>query len=990
MSRHRSEPAAPDDAPIPDDAPTAAPASNDSSVPSAFPPPGGPPDGTRDPREPIELLLRDLRARRDGLPTREAARRQVMYGSNELVRRGGATWPRDLLDQLIHPLALLLWLAAGLAAVSGSTPLAWAIVGVILLNAAFAFLQEQQAERAVEALAAYLPATATVVRDGRPQQIPARELVPGDILLIGEGERICADARLLTGSVEVDLSTLTGESLPALRSARFDDLAGPVLQARDLLFSGTTCTGGEASALVFATGMRTELGRIAALSQRVGREPSPLERQVKQVAMLIAGVAVGCGVAFLALGTLVAGLPLRDSFMFAIGLLVANVPEGLLPTITLALAVGVRELARAGAVVKRLSAVETLGSTSVICTDKTGTLTRNQMRVTAVWTPSAPAGAFPGRSTDPGTAHGETPCPAMDDEAEVITLLGAASRCTTATLNPADPDAATGDPTEIALLLAAAEHGVDVDAERRNAARRGMYHFDPALRLMSTIDLVDGALWLHLKGAPEEVLARSRAIARLAGTEDPLDDAVRARVGDVVSAYAARGLRLLAIARRRLPETGPDAATALPATATATSTGIGIGIGVGVGPADHITTPADRRQAECDLTLLGVVAMFDPPRPEVAAAVAACHTAGIRLAVLTGDHALTAAEIARQVGIDVPPEDVVSGADLDRMSEDELDTLLRNGIEFVFARTSPEAKLRIADALQDLGNVVAMTGDGVNDAPALRRADIGVAMGRNGTDVAREAATMVLTDDNFATIVTSVVAGRRVYDNVRKFILYIFAHFPPEAVPFVVYALSGGRIPLPLTVLQILAIDLGTETLPALALGREPAEPGLMQQPPRSPSEGVIRPAMLTRAWLLLGGVSAVLVMAGFLTTLHGAGWHPGDPTGEGSPLHHAWQQATTMTFLGIVACQLGTAFAARTQRVSLRSVGLTSNRLLLVGIVFEVVFAAVVVAWQPLQEVFGTALPGVGQLALLLAFPPIVWGADEAYRWHLRHHHPR
>jgi magnesium-transporting ATPase (P-type) len=357
--------------------------------------------------------------------------------------------------------------------------------------------------------------------------------------------------------------------------------------------------------------------------------------------------------------------------------------------------------------------------------------------------------------------------------------------------------------------------------------------------------------------------------------------------------------------------------------------------------------------------------------------------------VVTGDHAQTAAEIARQVGIDVPPQDVVTGVDLDRMTEDELDTLLRNGREFIFARTSPEAKLRIADALSDLGHIVAMTGDGVNDAPALRRADIGIAMGRSGTDVAREAATMVLTDDNFATIVASVAAGRRVYDNVRKFILYIFAHLTPEAVPFLVYAVSGGRIPLPLTVLQILAIDLGTETLPALALGREPAEPGLMQRPPRPSGEGVIRPAMLARAWLLLGGISAALVMAGFLITLRAAGWHPGDPTGVGTPLHHAWQQATTMTFLGIVACQVGTAFSARTQRASLRSVGVFSNRLLLVGIVFEVLFAAVVVAWPPAQGVFGTALPGAGQLALLPAFPLIVWGADELSRWIIRRRHP-
>ncbi|HET9657155.1 MAG TPA: cation-transporting P-type ATPase [Kineosporiaceae bacterium] len=945
--------------------------------------PGGPVVGNgHDPREPIALLLRDLRARRNGLPSREAARRLVVYGPNELVRRGRATWPRDLLDQLVHPLALLLWLAAGLAAVSGSGPLAWAIVGVVLLNAGFAFWQEQQAEKAVEALAAYLPATATVLRDGLQQQIPARDLVPGDVLLVAEGERICADARMLSGSVEVDLSTLTGESLPALRSARFDDLAGPVMQARDLLFSGTTCTGGEARALVFATGMHTELGRIAALSQRVGREPSPLERQVKRIAQLIAAVAVGCGVAFLAVGTLVAGLPLKDSFMFAIGLLVANVPEGLLPTITLALAVGVRELARAGAVVKRLSAVETLGSTSVICTDKTGTLTRNRMRVTDLWTPPKGCGAGDhGPQDHPPGEDGSAAGASGADPQGALALLRAAARCTTATVDPADTDAATGDPTEVALLLAAAGHGIDVDPARRDATRRGMFHFDPALRLMSTVDELDGQLWLHLKGAPEEVLARSTSIARPGGPV-PLDEAARVEVGEAVRGFAAHGLRLLALASRRLGPAAPDAAAGGPGTAGTRAGGTTPGAQVSPGLQG---VPAERADAERDLTLLGLIAMFDPPRPEVAPAVTACHTAGIRLAVVTGDHALTAAEIARQVGIEVPAQDVVTGAELDRMSEDELDALLRNGKEFVFARTSPEAKLRIADALQDLGHVVAMTGDGVNDAPALRRADIGVAMGRAGTDVAREAATMVLTDDNFATIVASVAAGRRVYDNVRKFILYIFAHFPPEAVPFLVYALSGGRIPLPLTVLQILAIDLGTETLPALALGREPAEPGLMQRPPRPSREGVIRPAMLARAWLLLGGISAVLVMAGFLFTLHNAGWNPGDPTGPGTPLHHAWQQATTMTFLGIVACQLGTAFAARTQRASLRSVGLTSNRLLLAGIAFEVLFAVVVVAWPPLQTVFGTALPRAEELALLVVFPPVVWGADELYRWVLR-----
>jgi magnesium-transporting ATPase (P-type) len=391
--------------------------------------------------------------------------------------------------------------------------------------------------------------------------------------------------------------------------------------------------------------------------------------------------------------------------------------------------------------------------------------------------------------------------------------------------------------------------------------------------------------------------------------------------------------------------------------------------------------PVTREEAEADLVLLGLVAMVDPARPGVAEAVADAHRAGLRIHVITGDYGPTAAEIAHQVGIGRAGGRIVSGVELDRMDDPQLDDLLDGDEEIVFARSSPEAKLRICEALHARGHVVVMTGDGVNDAPALRHADIGVAMGRSGTDVAREAATMVLTDDDFATIVTAVDAGRRVFDNVRKFVLYIFAHAVPEVVPFLIFALSGGAVPLPLTVLQILAIDLGTETLPALALGREPAEPGLMSRPPRPRTDAVIDRALLVRAWALLGSVSAVLVTAGFFAVLWRAGWHLGDDTGASSPLHHAYLQATTITFTGIVACQVGTAFAARTDRASLFTVGVFSNRLLLWGIAVELVFTAAVVYLPPLQGIFGTAALDPGQLAMIAPFPFVVWGADELVR---------
>jgi calcium-translocating P-type ATPase len=888
------------------------------------------------------MLLRDLRARRDGLSEREARRRLVAFGRNELTRRAGRRWPRELLRQFTHPLALLLWGAAVLALVAGTPVLAAAIVAVIALNAAFAFVQEVQAERAVEALKRYLPPHAKVVRDGVEREIEASQIVPGDLLVIDEGDRISADARLLEGSLEVDMSTLTGESLPVYRSAEFADARVPLLQARELVHSGTACTGGDARALVFATGMGTELGRIAALTEGVEREESPLECQVKRIAWLIAAVAVAVGIAFVPLGTLLAGLPFGDAVTFSVGLLVANVPEGLLPTITLALAVGVRVLVRRGALVKRLSAVETLGSTTVICTDKTGTLTENRMRVTTIWTASGP--------TEIEHAMDEVLHDAAARDPALTQLARSVTVCNNAVRKASDTRLA-GDATEVALLEAAARLGVE-DAEELRKGRRRQFHFDPALKLMSTIDEYDGELVVNTKGAPEEVLARCDRILSCDGERRALGAREEAAVRTEIESYARKGLRVLGVATRAL--------------------------------SDH-DAPERREDVEAGLCFLGLVAMFDPPRPEVAGAVHSSREAGIRVIVVTGDHGLTAAEVARQVGIVGEDPVIVTGEELDRMDEPELDAVLRDSEELIFARSSPEAKLRIADALQAEDHVVTMTGDGVNDAPALRSADIGVAMGRSGTDVAREASTMVLTDDNFATIVAAVEEGRRVYSNIRKFILYIFAHAPPEVVPFLVFALSGGAVPLPLTVLQILAIDLGTETLPALALGREPAEPGIMQRRPRPRSEGVIQSQMLVRAWLFLGLISAALVMGGFFYVLLDAGWSPGDPTSSGDPLHHAYLEATSMTFLGIVSCQLGTAFAARTEQASLRSIGVLSNSLLLWGIAFELVFAAAVIYLPPLQSVFGTAAVGLDALLIAAPFGLVVWAADELRRYRLR-----
>lgn len=663
---------------------------------------------------------------------------------------------------------------------------------------------------------------------------------------------------------------------------------------------------------------------------------------MRRAAWLIAAVSVMLALSFIPVATIAAHLTLINSLVFAAGLLAGMVPEGLLPVITLALAVAVRALANRGALVKRLSAVETLGSTDVICTDKTGTLTQNRMTPVAAWTMS-------GR-VDLDTDH---PDSRVNTQSPTLESLGRiAASCNNARVD--DAKGPLGDPTEIAVLSAARFLGAETDAAAREAHRRWQFHFDPEEKLMSTIDRAgDGSSIVHTKGAPETLLPRCSHILDSDGQPQPLDEPQRRRVEDAVNTFAGEGLRVLGFAERRLPpKTRP---------------------------------PHRRATAEQDLCLTGLIAMVDPPRPGVVEAVARCRTAGIRIIVITGDHPLTAAAIAERIGITGPHPTVVTAEQFEQLDENQLARLIREQPELIFARASPEAKLHIAEALRSEGHVVAMTGDGVNDAPALRRADIGVAMGLSGTDVAREAATMVLTDDDFKSIVTAVQAGRRIYDNVRKFITYIFAHAVPEVAAFLLFALSGGLVPIPLTILQILAFDVGSETLPALSLSREPAEPGIMERPPRPRNEGVIRVPMLVRAWLFLGVLVTTLSLGGFFYVLLKAGWHPGASTDVGTPLHRAYRQATTMTFLGMITGQIGTAFAVRTQRASLWSVGVFSNKYLLAGIAAEIVLAAVFVYTPPLQALLGTeALPPT-DLLVLLPFPLVVWGADEFRRYVVR-----
>ncbi len=904
-------------------------------------------------------LIGELDTCASGLTPAEAAARLSRYGPNEIKEAKKAPMLLRLAANFYHTFALLLWAAGILAFAAGMPELGWAIIAVIVINALFSFWQEYQAEKAVEALKRILPARARVIRSGEVTEVLAQELVPGDVMVLQEGDNISADARLLEESeLRVNAATLTGESEPVRKMAR--PVAGEGLTASEipnLVLAGTSVAFGTGKAVIFSTGMQTEFGKIAALTQTVKPELSPLQKEVNRVALLIAGVALVMGAALFGVAALFTPLSLGTAAIFAIGMLVANVPEGLLPTVTLSLAMAVKRMVRRHALVKRLSGVETLGSTTIICTDKTGTLTQNEMTVRSLWAN--------GRLIDVGGA-GYEPVGSLSEDSHPLEqkvsrrlepLVEIASLCNNARLiRPQEKDSRwgiVGDPTEAALLVAAGKCGFDWEEALRANPRVHELPFDSRRKRMtvihragrfpedcklSTASLAANGSVAYTKGAPKEVLALCSRIL-MEGSEIALSEKERQEIIARNDELARSGLRVLAMAFRMLPD------------------------GIGVTP----------EEVEQDMTFMGLMAMMDPPRLEVEEAIASCRDAGIRVVMITGDYGLTAESIARRIGLlGTEAARVINGSDLENMTDGELRKVVEEP-DILFARVSPEHKMRIAAALKEQREIVAMSGDGVNDAPALKTADIGVAMGISGTDVAKEAATIVLTDDNFASIVGAVEEGRVVYDNMKKFLTYIFAHLSPEVVPFVAFVLL--RVPLPLTVMQILAIDLGTETLPALALGVERAEPDILKRPPRSRQERLVDRHMLFHTWIFLGLIEAALVMAGYFWVLYAGGWHWGLPLASDD---HLYVEATTMTWAGIVATQVGTAFACRTSRVSVFKVGFWSNKWLLWGIIFEIGLTVLIVYVPLLQRVFQTAGLGWRQWAVLAVFPVIMLASDE------------
>jgi calcium-translocating P-type ATPase len=853
---------------------------------------------------PLEDALASLRTGADGLSLVEARRRLREYGPNavEQVERD-PVW-LAFFREFIHFFALLLWLAAGLAFFAesrqpgeGMATLGWAILGVILVNGLFSFWQQYRAERAVAALQKLLPSYVKALREGQTGLIRAAELVPGDVILLQEGDNVPADCRLIEAfSLRVNNATVTGESLPKARDALpcgEEDL----LHGRNVLLAGTSVVSGEGRAVVFATGAHTEFGKIAHLTQTVRENLSPLQREIVRLSRIVAALALGLGVVFFFIGR-VAGLSFWENFIFAIGIIVANVPEGLLPTVTLSLAMATQRMAKRNALIRHLPSVETLGSTSVICTDKTGTLTQNRMEAHSLW--------LAGRLLTPEEVH-HAPGMVRTHRRFFETAL----LCHNIKEVVQDGQVRwLGDPMEIALIrLGKSGLGEAISYPKINEVP-----FDAGRKRLSTLHHTPRGSVLYCKGAPETVLP---LCTRAQGADGlgPLSPEIRRVALAAQESMAEQGLRVLAIAWREM------------------------------GDADN------GHPVEEGLTLAGLVGLEDPPRPEAPEAIAKCRTAGIKVIMVTGDHPHTAKAIARQIGLIAAEHPVViTGDQLRKLSETQL-RLALDAPDILFARVAADQKMRIVAALKKKKHIVAVTGDGVNDAPALKLADIGIAMGISGTDVAKESADMILLDDNFASIVAAIEEGRAIYGNIRKFLTYILTSNIPEIVPYLAFALL--RIPLPLTIIQILAVDLGTDMLPALGLGAEKPQPGCMAQPPRPREQTLLDMPLLLRAYLFLGMLEAAAAMAAYFFVLDRHGWRWGESLARHDPVY---LQATAACLSAIILTQVVNVFLCKHPERSLFSASFLDNPLILWGVALEVtlILAIDYTPWG--QEIFGAA----------------------------------
>jgi len=908
--------------------------------------------------QPIHTLrgtgaLQSLDSTPRGIGEAERRTRLTLYGANVLpVAPSPRAW-RRLLIHIAYPMALLLWAGGALALLIGQPQLAGIVWSIVLINAVFSLWQEHRTEETIRALDKLLPATTRVLSDGHEVSISISQVVPGDILVLEQGDNVAADARVIEQyGLRANQSVLTGEAVGAAKTAEAslrNDITD--LDRPNLIFAGTSIISGTGRAVVFATGALTQFGRIARLSRLIADEPSSLQSEIARLARIITMVAVGLGIVVFVVGVTDVGISLVEALILSIGIIIALVPEGLRPTLTLSLAIATQRLARRGVLIKKLATLETLGTISVICTDKSGTLTQNQMTVREVWAGGqvvsvSGTGYEPVGEVNPAPASGGIAC-------DFSALLRAAYLCNNARLMAPGPHnprwSALGDQTEAALRSLALKGGLDEADVLEAYPRHHELPFDAVRKRMSTIHRHDGTEIAFVKGAPKEVLACCTQ-ALIGGKVQSLTDALRSEILAVNDRYARRALRVLALATRELP------------------------------PRDG---PYTHDSVERDLVFIGLAAMMDPPRADVAHSMEIFRQAGIRLILVTGDYGLTAESLARRVGMlhtDHPR--IITGTDLDNMMDEELIAALDE--EVILARVAPEHKLRVVGALQARGETVAFSGDGVNDAPALRKADVGIAMGIIGTDVAREASDIILTEDRFGDIAAAVEEGRAVYENIRKSLTYILASNVPEVMPFLLTALFN--IPLALGVAQILAIDLGTDLLPALALGSEQPEHETMQDAPHSRRQSLIDNRLLGRA-LWLGSMETLLCYAGFFAViaLANPSWLPGfalpgwldrDTFLALSP-EQVNRLASTVFFAGLILSQVGNAITSRSERIGVRRLGFFRNGFLWAGIGCEIAVALALIYAPPLAALFQNVPFAPALWGLVVSFAFVVYGLD-------------
>lgn len=837
------------------------------------------------------LLKTDLK---NGLNLKEVENRQKKYGKNVILEQKKHLIFWQFLNQFKDLFAIILIIASFLSFIAGSLLDALVILGIVLVNATIGFFQEYRAEKATRALKKLLPSYCKVIREGQERKILVSDLVPGDLIVLEEGDSIPADCRIIEEyELSINNSTLTGEFKPKRKTAKkISKHFGRITDAPNIVFMGTEVFYGSGKAIVVNTGMNTEFGKIAQLTQSITTEYSPLQLELAQLAKTVTKIVIIIGVLGMVIGWWM-GKPLVEMFLFALGIMVACVPEGLPATVSVALAAGVQRMVKKNALLKRLSAVETLGSTSVICTDKTGTITKGEITVKKIWIWDQEFEVSGTGYNPSGSINYQGKKISLNNQS-LILLLKIAALCNDAKLIPPhDKDKkwqTIGDPTEDALLTLVSKAGLNYEKIAQENKRIYELSFNSIRKRMSTIHQDrKGDIQVFTKGAPESILSCCTHIL-IDGRRRRITTKDKEKILNCNKKMAQKAYRVLAFAWRDLPDK---------------------------------KSAYTIEKVEKDLTFVGLCGMIDPPREEVLEAVKKTYEAGIKIIMITGDYSLTAKAIAQQVGIANLDTEVIEGGNIDQLSDEELKEKL-NQRQLIFARVTPEHKMRIVNLLKEKGEIVAVTGDGVNDAPALKAADIGVAMGINGTDVSKESADMILLDDSFATITAAIEEGRRIYDNIKKFNLYVFSSNVGELFS-VIYGVIF-RIPLPIIAIQILSIDLGTDVLPSLALGVEPPEEGIMKRPPRDPKESLLNKKVL---WHLfkIGIIMASGAVLSFVITLIRNGWHYGQIISSENIIYY---KATTITYGTLVVAQLINCLCARSEYKSLFKLGLFSNRYIL------------------------------------------------------------